>query len=223
MTARRRRYHHGDLRRTLLDASLALIAGEGIGALSLREVARRAEVTHAAPYNHFPDRAALLSAIAEEGFALLLREMQAARTGATNRPDVRLARIGASYVRFAQRHPAHFRVMCRPEVSGKSASLETAGAAAYGLLVDSVAACQRAGLAPRGDPRSLALTAWSTVHGLASLWLDGPLSPMADAKDTAQLPGVLVRLMTAAGQRSRRPAAARRRTVKSSHQAGRAE
>jgi AcrR family transcriptional regulator len=211
MSAREKRYHHGDLRRTLLDASLALIAKEGIGALSLREVARRAEVTHAAPYHHFPDRAALLSAIAEEGFTLLLREMQAARAAAKDRPDARLAATGAGYLRFALRHPAHFRVMFRPELIGKSAALETASAAAYGLLVDSVAACQKADLAPRGDPRPLVLTAWSTVHGLASLWLDGPLSREAGEKELAQIPGVLVRLMTAAGQRSRRPAPARRR------------
>src|SRR3954468_16224943 len=113
----RRSYHHGDLRRTLLDASLALVEEQGIGALSLREVARKAGVTHNAPYHHFPDKGTLLAAISEEGFALLAREMTAARAGARDDPRSRLEACGQSYVRFALKSPAHFRVMFRPELA----------------------------------------------------------------------------------------------------------
>src|SRR5205809_439421 len=110
-------YHHGDLRRTLIDASLALVEEEGIGALSLREVARKAGVTHNAPYHHFPDRGALLAAIAEEGFGRLAQETAAARAAVPDDPLARLTACGQAYVRFAIASPAHFRVMFRPELA----------------------------------------------------------------------------------------------------------
>jgi AcrR family transcriptional regulator len=169
-------YHHGDLRRALLDASLALVDEVGIEGLSLREVARKAGVSHNAPYHHFPDRASLLAAISEEGFARLAREMAAARAAA---PDARarLEACGLAYIRFAFGSPARFKLMFRPELAPTAAGSPAARSAATALetLTGAIIDAQAAGLAPAGDPEPLVLTAWSAVHGLASLWLDGPL------------------------------------------------
>lgn len=169
-------YHHGDLRRALLDASLALLDEGGVGAISLREVARKAGVSHSAPYHHFPDRASLLAAIAEEGFAELAREMAEARAAA---PDARarLEACGLAYIRFALGSPARFKLMFRPELAPTTAASSAPRAAPTALetLTGAIVDAQAAGLAPAGDPKPFVLTAWSSVHGLASLWLDGPL------------------------------------------------
>jgi len=175
--SKRTAYHHGDLRRALLEASLALIDEAGIGALSLREAARKAGVSHNAPYHHFKDRGSLLAALAEEGFAQLAAEMTAARAAA---PDARtrLEACGQAYVRFALKSPARFKLMFRPELAAPSAEAAVARASTPALdtLTAAIVEAQAAGLAPPGDPRPLVLTCWSAVHGLASLWLDGPLA-----------------------------------------------
>src|SRR4029079_8364193 len=104
--ARRKPYHHGDLRRTLLDAALALVASQGVGALSLRELARKAGVSHAAPYRHFESREALLAALATEGFLGLGAEMMQTAAGEPN-PLLRFRALGVAYVIYAVRHPGH--------------------------------------------------------------------------------------------------------------------
>src|SRR6476661_4198967 len=109
---KRTAYHHGDLRPALLQASLALIEEDGIGALSLREVARKAGVSHNAPYHHFKDRGSLLAALAEDGFATLAREMAAARAAAPD-AQARLEACGLAYIRFALESRARFKLMFR--------------------------------------------------------------------------------------------------------------
>ncbi len=175
--AKRATYHHGDLRRVLLEASLKLVEEEGIGALSLREVARKAGVSHNAPYYHFKDRGSLLAALAEEGFAELAREMAEARAAARD-ARARLEACGRAYVRFAVKSPARFKLMFRPELAAPSeeGAVAKASTPALDTLTAAIVEAQAAGLAPAGDPRPLVLTCWSAVHGLASLWLDGPLA-----------------------------------------------
>jgi AcrR family transcriptional regulator len=194
------RYHHGDLRRAVLDASLALIAEQGAAALSLREAARLAGVTHGAPYHHFPDKAALLAAIAQEGFELLSKEMATAVAAAQARPDARLAAAGRAYVRFALRHPAHFRVMFRPELwqPAQHTQAARAGDASHAQLVALVDECRRHGLGTSIARDTLMLLAWSTVHGLASLALDGPLTKDARASSeqlAAKVTSALTKLL----------------------------
>jgi AcrR family transcriptional regulator len=166
-------YHHGDLKRTLLDVSIAVIDKHGVDALNLRELATRAGVSSGAPYHHFADREALLAAIAEEGFgdleAAMIRERDAAPDDATSR----LAALGRAYVSFATAHRGHFRVMFRGDLIGE---LIQAKPRAFQLLWEAMEACQRSGVAPAGDLRPLVLTAWSAVHGLATLWIDGALA-----------------------------------------------
>lgn len=172
-----RGYHHGDLRRALLDAALALVEEDGLAALSLREVAKRAGVTHAAPYHHFADRAAVMAAIAHEGHELLRDRMDGcvAALGDEASADQRLAACGRGYLRFALEHPAHFRVMFRPELLQSLPALSPGARSAYQVIDEAVHAMQAAGLAPPVDHDLLVISAWSTVHGLAALLLDGPL------------------------------------------------
>jgi AcrR family transcriptional regulator len=173
---RRRTYHHGDLRRALVEAALALITEGDVGAVSLREVARRAGVTAAAPYHHFRDKEALLAALAEEGFRALNIRMEEAEAECTDAsPRARLAALARSYVRFAIEHPAHYRVMFRPEWSDLEAyaSLHVEGTRAYQRVLDWAATAR--GPHGKDDAETLALTTWAWVHGLASLWNEGPL------------------------------------------------
>ncbi len=167
------RYHHGDLRRALIDASLALIAEEGFSALTLREVARRAGVTHAAPYRHFADKESLLAAVAEEGFRAMAGQMRE-RMALASGPVERLNACGVAYVLFAVQNPSHFRVMFGPHFTRPVDHKELAaeGGNAFGLLMQSLVEGQQAGEMREGEPMPLALGAWSLVHGLASLLVD---------------------------------------------------
>jgi AcrR family transcriptional regulator len=183
-------YHHGDLRHALIQASLALISEEGFGALTLREVARRAGVTHAAPYRHFADKEALLAAVAEEGFRSMAARMRE-RMDQERGPAERLSACGVAYVLFAVQHPAHFRVMFGPHFArpAKHEGLGAEGGQAFSLLVQCLTQGQQEGVLRQGETMALALTAWSLVHGLASLLVDGvleqPGKPPVDAEALA--------------------------------------
>ena len=170
-----------DLRRAVLDASLELIDEGGLPALSMREVARRAKVTHGAPYHHFADRAAVIATLAEEGFLLLGKEMIAAMERERVGSIARFEACGLAYFRFATQHAAYMRLMFRPELASPvdNPGIETAAAAAMQVLIECVLECQRAGTVPKGDPMPLVLTSWAAIHGLSALWLDGRLGEWA--------------------------------------------
>jgi AcrR family transcriptional regulator len=209
-----RRYHHGDLRRALLDAALAIVEQAGPGALSLRELARTAGVSHAAPYRHFPSREALLVALGVEGFRGLDAEMQAA-VGDERDPIHRLVAHGVAYVRYAVAHPGHFKVMFGSELHGgvKDAELATASEPTLRALVDCIAAAQAEGAVRDGDPRALSVGAWATVHGLALLLVDRQLAPLVEEPISveslarATIDGVVRGLAPAAVPRGRSRAA----------------
>ncbi|WP_223646326.1 TetR/AcrR family transcriptional regulator [Corallococcus sp. EGB] len=185
--ADRERYHHGDLRQALVDAAVGLIAEEGFSALTLREVARRAGVTHAAPYRHFADKEALLEAVAHEGFRAMAREMRE-RMAPHASPLERLHEAGVAYVLFAVRHPPHFRVMFGPHFTRPRSppQMVEGEADAFRLLVDTIEAGQAAGLLRAGESRPLTLTAWSLVHGLASLFVDRQLDESLRGVEAAE-------------------------------------
>lgn len=165
-----RPYHHGDLRRAVLAAAVTAIPEVGPAGLSLRDLARRAGVSHAAPAHHFGDKAGLLTAVAVEGYEMLAEALtDAQRTGD-------FLEVGVAYVRFALEHRAHFEVMFRPELyhpddPGLQVARQRAGAALYGGA-GSVPADRRG-----ADLRAAGIAAWSLVHGFASLWLTGALPP----------------------------------------------
>jgi AcrR family transcriptional regulator len=161
-------YHHGDLREALLRGAGKILEKEGISALSLREAARRAGVSHNAPYRHFPDRDALLAALAAEGFELLGEAMQ----GHTGRE------MGEAYVRFALAHPQRFRLMFGGMVPmAKHARLRDAASATYSALV--------AAFNDLPSPELAAAAAWSLVHGLSHLLLDGHFASAGNTQQFA--------------------------------------
>ena len=166
----------GDLAGDLLEAAAALIAERGPQGFSLREVARRARVSEAAPYWHFASKEALLAAVAEQGFVGLASAMTEVRARVKDRRR-QLQQLGIAYVRFALAHPSHLRIMFGPEIRDKTAhpALHAAGERAFGLLVAAVTEAQRAGDARQGDPQDLAVAAWALVHGLSALLIDGQL------------------------------------------------
>ncbi|MET0340383.1 MAG: TetR/AcrR family transcriptional regulator [Polyangiales bacterium] len=169
------RYHHGDLRRALVDAAFELVREKGPQGITLREAARRAGVTHAAPYRHFADKEALLAAVAEEGFARLRAEIRAAAEGAA--PADLLEVMGVAYVRFAREHPSQFRVMFGAEVGDKRRypSLMEADQSVFDLLIRAIEVAQAAGAMGPGNPARLGMVQWSMLHGVAALVVDGQL------------------------------------------------
>jgi AcrR family transcriptional regulator len=178
MPVARSNYHHGALREALLRATLELIETEGIGAVSLRQVARMAGVSPGAPYHHFADRAALLTALSDEGFRLLTDKLTEARTTTTS-PREALEAILNAYITFARTEPAYFRLMFRPELkeSHKSPAGSEAGETAFAVLENQVEECLTN---QRTDKTTLTIAMWSLVHGYASLWLDGQLNHRTD-------------------------------------------
>jgi AcrR family transcriptional regulator len=180
-----RSYHHGNLKQALLEASLDLIRKSGPGAFTLREVARRAGVSHNAPYRHFRDKEELLAALAAEGFDRLTAAMTQAAKPASDAMD-RFRLSGRGYVQFALRYPQHFAVMFDVPWRYESyPQMHEAGERAFGTLVRYVEACQAEGILPPGDARPFALLAWSMVHGVAKLAISGrlPLPKPVDVLD----------------------------------------
>ncbi len=178
--ARRRNSTHyaGDLRRDLLDEALRAVESDGPSSVTLRAVARRLGVSHAAPANHFPDKTALFTAIAVDGFALLEEAMARAVTALPDSADAvtRLRTAGTAYMHFALAHRAHFEVMWRNDLlHNHDPSLVAAGGATLHQLVGAVQAAQAEGWAADADPQAVTYLAWSVVHGLATLWLNGPI------------------------------------------------
>lgn len=173
----------GDLRRDLLDEALRVVSSDGPSSVTLRALARRLGVSHAAPANHFPDKTALFTAIAVEGFTLLERAMSQA-TGdlpASSAAVDRLRAAGTTYMRFAVTYRGHFEVMWRNDLLHvDDPALVAAGEATMHQLVEGVHAAQSEGWAPGADPRTLTYLAWSAIHGLAALWLGGPLQEHED-------------------------------------------
>jgi AcrR family transcriptional regulator len=216
-TERKRRpaahpYHHGNLRRALIDEALATIHREGVDGLTLREIGGRVGVSRTALYRHFSDKRALIAAVATEGFRTLRQQLVAAweRGG---RGRAALTAMGAAYVRFAVANPSHYRVMFGGflERHARDPELAAEGAGAFQALVDALAALQRDGVARGDDTVKMARFIWAVVHGVAMLAIDGLLAkPGAVDELTAY---ALERVQPAiAADRARR--LTRRRTVR---------
>ena len=164
----KRSYHHGNLRAVLLEAGVALIGNVGPKGFTIREVARRAGVSHNAPYRHFRDKEELLAAIAVEGFERLTVSMKKWSLAGARGED-RLRLCGCGYVDFALRWPQHFLAMFDLRERG------TIGENAFQTLLQFIVESQKEGALPEGDPHPLALMAWSLVHGIAKLAISGNL------------------------------------------------
>lgn len=160
---------------------------QGTEALTVRAVARLAGVSQAAPYRHFANKEAILAAVAEDGFRSLMATMRHAAAASDDSPLERLRAVGLGYITFATSHPSHFRVMFGREMADKSASpaLRQVATDTFNMLVDAISDCQRAGLVRSEESAAdLALTAWSSVHGLSALLVDGVIAkPVAEVAE----------------------------------------
>ena len=168
-------YHHGNLREVLLDAAAEAVEGEGLAALSLRALARKVGVSHGAPARHFPDKTALLTALATEA----LDRFQAAMREAGEKGDSALERyraIGRCYVRFAIENPAYFHIVGRPEFySAGDEAFSRGYQEFFDTMSEAAAAAQRESGVQELDPQAFLISTWAMAHGLATLWLDGTL------------------------------------------------
>lgn len=163
---------HGDVRRLVLDAALDIITSSGAESLSMREVARRAGVSHQAPYHYFGDRSGIFAAISEEGFSALAGAFRGVQES-----TISAAKAGfIAYLDFARSHVGHFRVMFRQDICGVQENEGTAIAAssAFDELLQMVARTIGSSVDPKAA-HTFAFTMWSHAHGLATLVIDGPL------------------------------------------------
>jgi AcrR family transcriptional regulator len=172
-------YHKGNLKQTLISAGLEILSRDGMDVLSLRMVAKKAGVSHAAPYRHFNNKEALIAAIAEEGFNRLSIKIAEAANLYPGQSELQLKEAGWGYVQFALENPEHLKVMfgsfsseCAPD---KGTSMD--------YLIGLIKNCQEEGLIENGDPVLLALTTWSTVHGLALIYINGQMPEVGIAAD----------------------------------------
>jgi len=190
--ARPQPYHHGDLRRALIDTALQLVTEEQDWTFSLREVARRAGVSHRAPYNHFTEKLDLLAATAAVGFERLRDGMLRAMAGIDDAEAVLIA-IVSTYVRLGLGNPALYRLMFGPALSAAGSEdrptvARAAGAEARGVLEEVIRRGARTGVfaVSPGNPREIALaalSAWSAAHGLTMLVIDRVSPPDLSAED----------------------------------------
>ncbi|MFF9853848.1 TetR/AcrR family transcriptional regulator [Streptomyces litmocidini] len=184
-------YHHGDLRAACLRAARELLEEDGSAGLSLRAVARRAGVSPTAPYRHYADREALVSAVAAEGYRELTEHLKAAHPAPSTPDD--LAAVATAYVRFALEHPAMFRAMfaepCDPTSEERVAATAAISAYVQGIVRDAFPGAE--------DTGALSTTVWALVHGLAFLHLDGKLDASSPEAVADQVRSSVIALFTA--------------------------
>jgi AcrR family transcriptional regulator len=186
--SKKKSYHHGDLRRAILDAAEAELADRGLDAFSLRRVAARVGVSHTAPSHHFGDANGLIAALAERGFRRLLECMKDRQQGAAHTPYEQLVASGLGYLEFAQSHPALFRLVFGWQ-KGKTDcdDVMVAAEAAFMHLARDVAALHGAEPLVHPGAREQVLACWTRAHGFAELMLAGlvdlPNGPDTSARD----------------------------------------
>jgi AcrR family transcriptional regulator len=178
-------YHHGDLRNALVQAGLELLAEGGAQELDLRKVARRAGVSHAAPYRHFADKQALIAAINEEGFYMLAERIRSTLREVPDEPFEQLLGVALAYVRFAQDNPWLMREMFSGITIERETfeSLQMASKSVYRLYAEVIKSGQERGKIVDGDPNALAGVLWSVLHGLAMLIIENQMRPYADGPE----------------------------------------
>jgi AcrR family transcriptional regulator len=177
------KYHHGDLRRVVIDTALLLIAEQGIESLTLREIAQQIGVSRMAPYRHFESKAMLLVALAQEGFQLLFAHLQTALSQSATNPLCRLQTIGVAYILYAVANPVHYRVMFDSSLSNRKIHPELYATAlqSFTCLLEIITECQQQQLIRAGDAQEIAQINWSLVHGLSMLYIDRQFATMGCA------------------------------------------
>jgi AcrR family transcriptional regulator len=171
-------YHHGDLKNALIQAGIELLAREGVHALSLRKVAARAGVSHAAPYSHFADKQGLIAAISTEGHHKTRARVEAVLAVYQHDPLQLLVRTAWAYAQFALQEPDHFKITYSGYVEKEQSypALVQAAHDSFYLLTEVVSRCQAQGILRPGPPDLMAVAVWGTVHGCVTLVLEGQIS-----------------------------------------------
>jgi AcrR family transcriptional regulator len=173
-----KKYHHGDLKNALIEAGAEILSKEGVSGLSLRKVASRAGVSHAAPYAHFTDKQALIAAISTEGYHRLYEKLAGAVQEYQGHPLRQFVEVAWAYIEFAHSDPAHFKITFSSVVEKEKdfpAFVEMTGKN-FQLLIEIVESCQAAGVLKTGPADVMAVSVWSLVHGFASLLIEGQIS-----------------------------------------------
>ena len=193
------RYHHGDLRRALVDQATELVRAHGHPTITVREVARRIGVTNTAAHYHFHTREALLAAVATRGFEQMTAALEAEMQRATGSRE-RLGQLGEAYVRHALEHGRMYQLMFSAETATRDAypELRASSDRMFALLVDAIRDGQETGLVRGGPPVDTALVAWSAAHGFASLALEQRLHlPGLQGRESGDLAAIVLRGMFA--------------------------
>jgi AcrR family transcriptional regulator len=208
----RRRYHHGDLPSALVGEARRILERTGPEAISFRAIARGTGVSQTAPYNHFASKEHLLGALAKTGFHEL-EDAQRAAVQAARAPAGRVEKLGRAYVRFACRNPQLYRLMFGVGMSGWRSHPEVMNAmkAAFEPLQTALAAYFAAKSAPAAVIQAAAVTAWSLVHGLSTLLIDGALDVPRDGEAADALSATVTAWLVAGLDAGAKSAAARRR------------
>ncbi len=171
----KKNYHHGNLRRQLIETALDIISEHGLEKVSMRGLGQRIGVSRTAPYRHFADKSALLCAIAEEGYKKLTRVLNNSNTKFSDDSVTRLMNVGIAYVEFAVSNSVHYQIMFGNEIREKNRTPELVKAAgtAFNELLCAVKVCQNEKRIKQLNPFIIANTLWSTTHGISSLLIDG--------------------------------------------------
>lgn len=181
-------YHHGDLKSTLLETAIKMLKTKTPNELSLRELAREAGVSIAAPYRHFKNKEELLAALMTQGFELKSKYMR--ESIEKNQGDILQMYYGCglSYFKMGKNHPQHFKLMFGAELvpGNKYPDLQIASCSTFALLKNMVIKCQEAKLIGEGDPYVKSLNCWTMVHGFTVLYAEGHLNWLGVTKDNAE-------------------------------------
>jgi AcrR family transcriptional regulator len=200
-------YHHGNLRRALLEQAAEVLRESGVAGLSLRDLARRSGVSHGAPARHFPDKAALLTALATDALERFQGALLGGMADAGKSAIDRYRAIGMGYVRFAVEHPAYFRLIAsRPYLLKPDAEFDAAYQRLFETIREATIAAQQEGWAINRDPKELLIAAWSAVHGFATLWLEGGLEERCGPIDPEAAASAVIDILQAAGAGGKSPA-----------------
>ncbi len=175
---KKNQYHHGDLRSTLLEATAKIIVEEGVEKVTMRSLSQQIGVSRTAPYRHFPDKTALLCAVAEDGFDRLKTHLQMVTRDTSMDALSRFQNMAQAYVDFAVTNSAYYQLMFGKEVIATQPppiELQAAAKSAFYEVISAIEACQKEGYMRQEDSLSLANVAWATTHGLSTLLIDGQI------------------------------------------------